>query len=117
MDFATKKCVPCEGGTEPLTQTKAEEYLAAIPGWVLSDDFKKISREFQLKDFMLAVKFVNQIADIAESEGHHPDLAIFSWNHVRVQLWTHAIGGLSDNDFIVAAKVNQLWGQQPSAKA
>ncbi len=116
-DFITKKCVPCEGGTKPLPRAKVEEYLAVVPGWRAGTDFKKIEREFVFKDFVSAVGFFNKLATLAESEGHHPDLTLYSWNHLKVELSTHSIGGLSDNDFIVAAKANQLWGVQPSAKA
>lgn len=77
------------------------------PGWDVTEDGKKIRREFLFKNFKEAMVFVNKVADIAESEGHHPDLHVF-YNRVVVELWTHAIGGLSENDFIVAAKVNEL---------
>lgn len=117
MDFASKKCVPCEGGMAPHTKEKVLEYLSAVPGWQADSEFKKLSREFTLKDFKAALKFINQIGEIAEAEGHHPNIELFSWNHVRIVLYTHAIGGLSDNDFIIAAKINQLWGNQVSAKA
>jgi 4a-hydroxytetrahydrobiopterin dehydratase len=78
-----------------------------VPGWVLDAEGKKISRDFVFKDFKEAMVFVNKVADIAEKEGHHPDIAIW-WNKVKLELSTHAIGGLSTNDFIVAAKVNAL---------
>ena len=117
MDFAAKKCVPCEGGTEPHSRLKVEEYLLAVPGWQVDADFTRINREFTLKNFKAALQFVNQIGDIAEAEGHHPNLELFSWNHLKVVLYTHAIDGLSDNDFIMAAKINLLWNSQTSAKA
>lgn len=78
-----------------------------VPGWMLRDDGKEISREFTFKDFKEAMAFVNEVAEIAEREGHHPDIHV-RWNKVRLDLSTHAIGGLSTNDFIVAAKVNVL---------
>lgn len=108
MDFVSKHCIPCEGGTAPLTRAQADEYVLAAPGWTISDDGKKISREIVGKDFMTAVKYINQIATLAESEGHHPDIHLTNWNHLRVELWTHAIGGLSENDFIMAARINEL---------
>lgn len=117
MDWSLKKCVPCEGGVEPHPPSKVKEYLTAVPGWQTDDGYKKISREFILKDFRAALRFINQVGEIAEDEGHHPNLELFSWNHVRIVLYTHAIGGLSDNDFIMAAKINQLWDSQASAKA
>ena len=116
-DFLHQKCLPCEGGVEPHSPEKVREYLAVVPGWQATDDFKQIKREFTLKDFTSALKFINQIGDIAEAEGHHPNLELFSWNHVRIVLYTHASGGLSDNDFIIAAKINQWWQAQASAKA
>ena len=110
-----KHCVPCEGGTAPLSRAQAEEYLLAAPGWTISDDGKKISHEVVCKDFMTAVKQINEIATLAESEGHHPDIHLTSWNHLLVELWTHAIGGLSDNDFIMTAKINRILGTQQTS--
>ena len=107
INFAEKKCKPCEGGTLPLIAEQAEEYLKTLPEeWrVLGGN--KISKEFVLKDFVKAIAFVDRIADVAESEGHHPDIFI-RYNKVEITLWTHAIGGLSENDFIVAAKIEQM---------
>lgn len=110
MDLLNKKCVPCEGGVAPLTQEEAKPYLEAVPGWALSQDNKKIWREIVMKDFVGAVAFIDQLAKVAESEGHHPDIHLTGWNHLKIELWTHAIGGLSVNDFIIAAKANQLLG-------
>jgi 4a-hydroxytetrahydrobiopterin dehydratase len=107
MDLAAKKCIPCEGGVLPFNKKEAEKYINEVPGWVLSEDGRKITREFKFKDFKEAMKFVNVVADLAESEGHHPDIYIF-WNRVKLELSTHAIGGLSENDFILAAKINTL---------
>jgi len=106
-DLLQKKCVPCEGGTPPLTRQEAEKYLKQVAGWQLSADAKKISRRFVFKDFKEAMAFVNKVAALAESEGHHPDIYIL-WNQVRLQLTTHAIKGLSENDFILAAKIDQI---------
>jgi len=107
-DLTQKKCTPCEGGTPPLTKEKAEELLKQIPEWEIGDDGKKISHTFALKNFVEAVNFINYVKDIAESEGHHPDLHLLSYKNVTVDLKTHAIGGLSENDFIVAAKIDVL---------
>ena len=104
-NLITQHCVPCEGGVAPLTKSDAEGTMKHISGWVLREDGKQISRNFEFKDFKQAMLFVNKVADIAEGEGHHPDISI-SWNKVRLDLSTHAIGGLSTNDFIVAAKIN-----------
>lgn len=106
-NLQNQHCVPCEGGIAPLTKADAEETMKHVPGWVLADDGKKIFRDFAFKDFKEAMEFVNKVADIAEAEGHHPDISIW-WNKVKLELSTHAIGGLSTNDFIVAAKVNAL---------
>jgi len=107
-DLTQKKCTPCEGSTPPLKKEKIEEFHRQVPGWSLIDNNKKISRDFKFKDFKEALAFVNKAGDIAETEGHHPDILMYSWNKVRIDLWTHAIGGLSDNDFIMAAKIDAL---------
>jgi len=105
MDLLNKKCVPCEGGMPALTKDEAEKYLAQTLLWKLDAEAKKISREFTFVDFKETMKFVNKVADIAEAEGHHPDLHVF-YGRVEIVLWTHAVGGLSENDFILAAKIN-----------
>ena len=103
-----KKCVPCEGGDiRPFDRERAEEYMVDVKGWILSDDAKSISREYKFADFIGSVNFINNVADIAEMEGHHPDINI-SYNKVLLTLTTHAIGGLSENDFIVAAKIDAV---------
>ena len=104
-DLSRKFCVPCEAGTPALSVEQAEEMMAQVPGWTLDD--KKITRRFRFKAFKEAMAFVNRVADLAESEGHHPDIYI-SWNRVRLELTTHAIKGLSENDFIMAAKISRL---------
>lgn len=106
MDLANKHCVPCEGGMPPLDPARVPNYLKYAPGWI-SPDGKKITREFKFKDFKEAMAFVNKVAETAEAEGHHPDIYIF-YNIVRFELSTHAIGGLSENDFILAAKINEI---------
>lgn len=107
MDLTQKKCVACEGGVPKLTEGDARAFLTHTPAWELSSDTSSISRTFSFKDFKEAMSFAIQIASIAEEEGHHPDLTV-SWGKVKVFLTTHALGGLSENDFIVAAKVDQL---------
>jgi 4a-hydroxytetrahydrobiopterin dehydratase len=104
-DLVNKKCVACEGGTRPLDPATASQYMEELPGWQLSVDARKISRTFEFENFVKAMVFVNSVADLAESEGHHPDITI-RYNKVILDLWTHAIKGLSENDFILAAKVN-----------
>ncbi len=108
MQLIHKKCVPCEGGVPSLTQAEVEKYLPEVPGWSASADFKQIARDFKFKDFKWAMEFVNKVAELAESENHHPDILIHGWNRVRFELSTHAIKGLSENDFILAAKINGL---------
>jgi 4a-hydroxytetrahydrobiopterin dehydratase len=107
MDLAQKKCVACEEGMPPLTRDEAQILLKQIEGWTLSGDARWISKEFKFKDFKEAMVFTNKISDIAESEGHHPDLQV-SWGKVVVELTTHAIKGLSENDFILAAKIEKI---------
>lgn len=109
-DLTQKRCVPCEGGTKPMTPAGAKGYLAQVPGWELrGEDPAKLAREVTFKNFVEAMAFINKVAEVAESEQHHPDICV-SWNRVNLELFTHSIGGLSENDFIVAAKVNQIEG-------
>ena len=107
-ELARKKCVPCEGGVPPLSAKEAMDLVAAIPGWVLTHDGKRIRRTWVAKNFMAGISFFDKIAELAESEGHHPDLHLESYRNIAVEIWTHAIGGLSENDFILAAKIDQL---------
>ena len=107
-DLAAKHCVPCEGGTRPMAPTAAEAYMEQVAGWrLVAGDPLKIARDLRFKDFAQAMRFVNQVSEVAEREGHHPDFCV-SWNRVKLELLTHAIGGLSENDFIMAAKINEL---------
>jgi len=107
VSLERKKCVPCEGGVPPLGAEAARALAAEVPDWSVSAEPPRVSREFRFKDFKKAMAFVNRVADLAEAEGHHPDIHVH-WNRVRLELWTHDIGGLSENDFIVAAKVDRL---------
>ena len=102
-----KKCEACEGGAKPLAAGEANSYMDEVIDWVLSDDAKMISKKFQFGDFVKAINFVEGVADIAEMEGHHPDIHIW-YNKVTLELSTHSIKGLSENDFIVAAKIDQI---------
>lgn len=109
-ELAEQHCVPCEGGIQPLTEAEAKKYLAKIaPDWALTADAKEIRRDFQFKGFNKTMGFVNALAWIANAEGHHPDLEV-GYNHCLVRFTTHAIDGLSENDFICAAKVDKLLG-------
>ncbi len=108
MALTEKKCVPCEGGAQPFTEAQIKEYLSQLkPGWEVLDN-KKIKKQFKFKDFKEAIAFVNKVADLAEEEGHHPDIRIFGYKNVEIELSTHAISGLSENDFILAAKIESL---------
>lgn len=107
-ELVQKKCLPCEGGVAPMTNSESMAQLEHLPGWSLSEDGKRIRRLFVVKNFMAGMRFFNACAEIAEQDGHHPDLHIVSYRNVTVELWTHAIGGLSENDFIVAAKIDRL---------
>ena len=105
VGLAQKRCVPCEGGTVPLFRPKAEELLKELSGWELASDAKSISKKYLFKNFSQAIAFANKVAVVADEENHHPDLHIY-WGKAIVQLSTHAIGGLSENDFILAAKID-----------
>ena len=106
-DLLAKHCVPCEGGVAPFDEKKIAAYMPGLSlPWDVIDG-KKISHQFTFKTFPDAVKFVDRIVPVAETEGHHPDLHIY-YNKVMVELWTHAIGGLSENDFIMAVKIESL---------
>lgn len=107
MDLAQKKCVACGGGAVPLNTVEANILLKQVNGWNLSSDAKKISKAFTFKNYVEAMDFANKITPIAESEDHHPDIFV-SWGKVTVALTTHAIGGLSENDFILAAKIDKI---------
>ena len=112
--LASKSCVPCRGGVAPLSPEEARGLSAAAPGWRLEENATRLTHRFEFQDFVEAMKFVNRVADVAEREGHHPDIAIH-WNKVDLTLWTHKIGGLHENDFIVAAKVNRLLVENPDS--
>ncbi len=108
MNLLDQKCVPCEGGVDPMTKMDAISMRDFhVKDWVIDEEGKNISKKFTFKDFKDALEFVNKVGAIAESEGHHPDIEL-GWGKVNITLTTHAIGGLSQNDFIVAAKVNNI---------
>ena len=106
-DLAARHCVPCEGGTPVLEAKEVQRLLASLPEWRLDEGGKRISRQFRFKDFVQAVDFVNRITPVAEEEGHHPDLEL-GWGRAKVEFTTHAAGGLTENDFVMAAKVDRL---------
>jgi 4a-hydroxytetrahydrobiopterin dehydratase len=110
-ELSSKKCVPCEGGVPPLSKAEVERLLSEIEGWQLSADGKSIWREYRFKNYYQTMAFVNAVAWIAHQQDHHPDLEVH-YDHCRVRYATHAIGGLSENDFICAAKVAELQGSR-----
>ena len=104
----TKQCVPCEGGVVKYSLADATAQVAALPAWRLIQDGTRICRDWQLKSFRDGIRLINTIGALAEREQHHPDLHLESYRTVRVEIYTHAIGGLSENDFILAAKIDTV---------
>ncbi|OGK56711.1 hypothetical protein A3J15_02545 [Candidatus Roizmanbacteria bacterium RIFCSPLOWO2_02_FULL_38_10] len=104
-----QKCVPCEGGTKPFTPREFAPYLSQVGDWEVVKD-KKIEKLFKFKNFAKALEFVNMVGEIAEQEQHHPNIYMFGWSKVKITLMTHAIKGLSVNDFILATKINKIEG-------
>jgi len=105
------RCEPCEGGIPALTRGQAEEHVANLSGWELAGwdtGSPRLRRGFELRDFRAALAWVNRVGDLAEEQGHHPDLHITGWNHVEIVLWTNAVGGLSLNDFVLAREIDAL---------
>lgn len=107
-ELANCHCKPCEGGVDPLTSEQAQAHLKAIPKWELDADGKSIHRKWEMKNFVKSMEFLQKVAEVAEQEQHHPDLHLTGYRNVLIELTTHAIGGLSENDFILAAKIDSL---------
>lgn len=109
MGLTDKRCVPCEGGTPSLDDAAMNELLGQIQGWKLAPEGgqARITKRFEFVDFLAAMAFVDKMAALAEEEGHHPDFCVH-YNRVDVTLWTHAVRGLSENDFILAAKIDAI---------
>lgn len=105
QELSKKHCAPCEGGVTKLDPEAIWHLLEQVPGWTLAGN--KIQKRYEFRDFVHAMTFVNAMAGIAEQEGHHPDFAVH-YNRVDVVLWTHSADGLSDNDFVLAAKIDQI---------
>jgi 4a-hydroxytetrahydrobiopterin dehydratase len=103
-----KRCVSCEAGAPAMTVEQVKQHLAAVPDWTLTEDGKRIRRQWRIKDFVTALDFFNRIGAIAEQEDHHPDLHLVGYRNVTIEICTHALGGLSENDFILAAKIDML---------
>jgi 4a-hydroxytetrahydrobiopterin dehydratase len=106
--LTNKKCVPCEGIGRAYSFEEVQSHMGEIPGWVAAHDGKSIERAFTLKNFVACVNLINKIKDLAEDEMHHPDLHLTGYKNLKVVLYTHALGGVTENDLIVAAKINQL---------
>ena len=105
-----KKCTPCEGGVIPFDISEIHQYQKKVDGWDISKDTKQIfflNKKFNFNNFIESQKFVNKVGEISENEGHHPDI-LFGWGYAEIKITTHAIEGLSENDFILAAKIDQL---------
>lgn len=105
-DLRDRRCGPCTKATPPLDVERADELHQLVPDWAM--DLGMLRRQFHFHDFKEAMAFANRVAELAEAEGHHPDIYVHRWRHVTLTLTTHAIGGLSENDFIVAAKIDAM---------
>ncbi len=104
--LSAKTCVPCQGGVPPLRREQYDPLLKQLRGWEVRDDHH-LAKRYDFPDFATALAFVNRIGAVAEHEGHHPDLTL-SWGTVGVQIWTHKANGLTESDFILAAKIDEL---------
>lgn len=107
MTLSSKTCTPCRGGTEPMNSDQAVHMREEVPDWELTHDATRIKRTFRFRNFLEANQFVDRVGELAESQGHHPDIT-FGWGYATVEIWTHKIGGLHENDFIFAAKTDEL---------
>ena len=109
-DLLNKKCKPCEGGVIPFNISEIHKYQKKVDGWDIAQNKNKIyilKKKFTFKNFLESQKFVIKVGEISEEEGHHPDIS-FGWGYARIDITTHAIEGLSENDFILAAKIDQI---------
>ncbi len=107
LDLADQKCVPCKGGVPPLRASEIEPLLSRLDNWTVEAN-KKLIKSYPFKNFLEPVRFVNAITEVAEAEGHHPDLYV-RWGEVRIYLWTHKVDGLTESDFIMAAKIDRVF--------
>lgn len=114
-DLAARKCAACTGKIPPLPPGRVRELLLLVPGWRLTADGRRLVRAWRVRDFATGLDFFRRIGDVADAEDHHPDLHLTEYRNAAVELWTHAAGGLTENDFIVAAKIDAL--PQPELKA
>lgn len=116
MELTAKQCTPCQGGIPPMSREEAEKYMPRIPGWALVDNATKLMRTFQHKNFAEALAMTNAIGALCESEDHHADITV-GWGYCKVIFQTHKINGLHENDFIMAAKVNEIASQLGAVQA
>jgi 4a-hydroxytetrahydrobiopterin dehydratase len=107
-DLLAKHCTPCEGGVPALSPAECKRLAASLPDWKLNQDASRIIRSWTVKNFLAGIEFFNKVATLAEQEGHHPDLHLEGYRNVSITIWTHAAGGLTENDFILAAKIDQI---------
>jgi 4a-hydroxytetrahydrobiopterin dehydratase len=107
-DLSRKRCEPCEGKVGPLPPEQAQTLLAQVPAWKIVANGQRIRREWRMKDFPAALDFFRRVGEVAEMEDHHPDLHLVEYRKLAIELWTHAANGLTENDFILAAKINEL---------
>lgn len=108
MELTKKKCVPCEGIGRAYSTDEVKSRMGEIPGWTLASDGKSLERSLTLKNFVACINLINRIKEIAEEEMHHPDLHLTGYKNLKVVLNTHALGGITENDLIEAAKINQV---------
>ena len=109
-DLSNKKCIPCEGGIPAFTIEQINDFLKKVNDWNVSEDEKNkfyLIKEFSFKNFISSQMFVNKVGDIAENEGHHPDIS-YGWGYAKIKIYTHAIQGLAESDFILASKVDKI---------
>ena len=106
-ELVAKKCLPCEGGVDPMTAEQSKSQLEALPKWELSECGKWIYRKWNMKNFIQAMSLMNAVSEIAEVDQHHPDLHLTDYRKLKIKMTTHAINGLSENDFILAAKIDE----------
>ncbi|MCH2202495.1 MAG: 4a-hydroxytetrahydrobiopterin dehydratase [Fuerstiella sp.] len=107
-ELRQKRCVPCEGGVPKLSHDEIQQQLGLVDGWTVRSDPDRIRKTWTVRNFVAGMSFFEKVTELAESEGHHPDLHLHGYRNVEIEIWTHAIGGLSLNDFILAAAINDL---------
>ncbi|MCH2210659.1 MAG: 4a-hydroxytetrahydrobiopterin dehydratase [Fuerstiella sp.] len=107
-ELRQKRCVPCEGGVPKLNQDEIRQQLELVDGWTVCSNPDRIRKTWTVRNFVAGMSFFGKVTELAESEGHHPDLHLHGYRNVEIEIWTHAIGGLSLNDFILAARIDEL---------